>query len=78
MNWKPAGYNSVSPYLIVDDPTRVIAFLGDIFGATVTRRYNDDNGRIVHCEVRLDDSIVMIADSTQDWQAVRAGRSIPA
>ena len=72
MDWKPAGYNSVAPYLIVDDAERVIAFLGTIFGAAVTRRYNDDAGRIIHCEVKLDDSVVMIADSTRDWQAVRA------
>ena len=72
MTWKPDGYNSVAPYLIVDEAERVIRFLGDIFGAAVTRRYNDDTGRIIHCEVKLDDSIVMIADSTKDWQAVRA------
>jgi uncharacterized glyoxalase superfamily protein PhnB len=62
----------VSPYLIVDDAERVIAFLADIFATTVMRRYDDDSGRIVHSEVKLDDSIVMIADSTKDWQAVRA------
>lgn len=65
--FKPEGYNSVSPYLIVDGAQRMIDLLRDIFDATVTRRYDLPNGKIMHCEVRVDDSIIMIADSTEHY-----------
>ena len=72
MNWKPEGYNSVSPYLVVNDASKVINFLFAVFSATVTRRYNDLDGSIVHAELLIHDSIIMIADATAEWPAVRA------
>ena len=68
---KPAGYSTVSPYLIVDGAAATIAFLERAFGAVELRRFaDDDGGRIVHAEVRLDDSIVMLADGIEAWPPV--------
>jgi uncharacterized glyoxalase superfamily protein PhnB len=68
-SYKPEGYNSVSPYLIVDGATRTIEFLRRAFGAEVLRQFPapDGSGRLMHAEVRLDDTVVMIADSQADW-----------
>ena len=71
MNWKPEGYNSVSPYLLVDGALEVISFLMNVFSATITRRYNDLDGSIIHAELRIHDSIIMIADATKEWPALR-------
>ena len=72
MTHKPEGYNAVSPYLIVTDASRTIAFLERVLGGTVLRRFDDPDGRIVHAEVRIDDSVVMVADATDDWPATGA------
>jgi PhnB protein len=65
--FRPAGYNAACPYLIVSDAAGTIAFLERCFGATVLSRHPDPEGRLRHAEVRIDDSVVMLADSAPDW-----------
>ncbi len=70
--FKPAGHPSTSPYLIVTDAAATIRFLERVFGATVLRSYPGEAGRLMHAEVRIDDSVVMLADSAPGWPAVAA------
>ncbi len=65
--FKPDGYNSVSPYLIVTDAAGTLAFLQEVFHATLLRHYADEKGRLRHAEVRLDDTVLMFADSAPEW-----------
>jgi PhnB protein len=68
---KPAGYTTVSPYLIVDGAARTIDFLTRVFNATELRRFPDaTTGNIMHAEVRIDDTVVMIADAAPEWPPV--------
>lgn len=67
---KPEGYPSVSPYLVVDRAAGTIQFLTAVFGAVELRRFPDAEGKLMHAEVRIDDSVVMLADSTADWPPV--------
>jgi len=69
---KPEGYTSVAPYLIVDDAAALIGFLRLVFDAVELRRFPDGTGRLLHAEVRIDDTVVMLADGTEDWPAVQA------
>jgi uncharacterized glyoxalase superfamily protein PhnB len=66
---KPEGYSSVSVYLVVDGAQRVIEFLKKTFDATELRRYDMPDGSIMHAEVRIDDTVVMIADGGGAWPA---------
>ena len=65
--FKPVNYNSVSPYLIVSGASGTIAFLTRVFGAVELRRHPTPSGTIMHAEVRLDDTVVMLADGTDGW-----------
>ena len=65
--FKPVNYNSVSPYLIVSGASGTIDFLTRVFGAVELRRYPTPSGTIMHAEVRLDDTVVMLADGTDGW-----------
>ena len=67
--YKPAGYNSASPYLVVDDPEKTLAFLKAVFGCEVMRTHRGDDGSIVHTEVRVDDSVIMIGGAPRGPQA---------
>ena len=60
---KPDGYSSVSVYLVVNGAQGVIDFLKKTFDATELRRYDKPDGSIMHAEVRIDDTVVMIADA---------------
>jgi PhnB protein len=68
----PNGYSTVSPYLIVEDARGTIAFLREVFGAVILRQFPDASGRLMHSEVRIDDTVVMIADSAPEWPATPA------
>ena len=68
-HFKPTGYNSVSPYFIVDGAQQLINMLAKIFDAKELRRYEMPNGKIMHVEVKIDDSVIMIADSSEEYPA---------
>ena len=70
MDFKPDGYSTVSPYLIVTDAELTIRFLQTVFDANEIRRFADDSGRLMHAEVRLGDTVVMLADCTDSWPAI--------
>jgi len=67
---KPDGYTTVSPYLIVDGASATIDFLQKVFAAVELQRFADPSGKVMHAEVRLDDTIVMIADGAEGWPPV--------
>lgn len=71
----PKEYGSVTPYLLVDDADRLIEFMRLTFDAEERGRMPSPDGtKIGHAEVKIGDSIVMLADaSTSD-----AGRPMPA
>lgn len=69
--FKPNNYSTVSPYLIVKDADATIDFLKRAFGAIELRRFPDDSGKLMHAEVRIDDTVIMLADpAPPDWQPV--------
>ena len=65
--YKPESYSTVSPYLIVDGASRTIDFLKEVFDATKLRRFPDPSGRVMHAEVRIGGSVVMLADGADAW-----------
>jgi len=67
--YKPQGYSSLSPYIMADGAQRVIDFLSQAFDAREMRRQDNSDGSIMHAEVQIDDSIVMIADGGGDFPA---------
>lgn len=71
-SFKPTGYSSVSPYLIVDGAAATIEFLVQVFGAMALRQILDETGKLKHSEVRLDDTIIMIADRGEGWPEMPA------
>lgn len=65
----PAGHPAVSPYLIVDDATRALEFYKKAFGAKELMRHAGPDGRIGHAEVKIADSIIMLADEHPEINA---------
>ncbi|MGH8277485.1 MAG: VOC family protein [Steroidobacteraceae bacterium] len=58
----PDGYHSVTPYLIVQGAAQAIEFYKHAFGAKELFRMADANGRVGHAEIRIGDSVIMLAD----------------
>lgn len=67
--YKPNGYNSLSSYLIVDDAKKLVELLKIIFDAKQLRKFDHEDGTIAHIELQLDDSVLMISNSTVMYPA---------
>jgi uncharacterized glyoxalase superfamily protein PhnB len=65
----PAGFRSLTPYLIVPGAERFIGFLKEVFGAEEVFRSADASGAIVHAEVRIGDSMLELSDGGESWPA---------
>ncbi|WP_221175765.1 VOC family protein [Rufibacter immobilis] len=70
--YKPRNYNSLSPYLIVDDAQVLVDSLTAIFDVTTQKCFKHENGKIAHLELKIDDTIVMISDSTEAYEAIKS------
>src|SRR6202007_2755588 len=58
----PEGYRTATPYLIVKGAAEAIEFYKRAFGATELLRMADSKGRVGHAEIRIGDSVIMLAD----------------
>lgn len=64
----PEGYHSVTPYLIVKDVNGLIDFLKRAFDAEEIGKHTDSDGAVMHAEVRIGDSVVMMGEASDEWR----------
>ena len=62
----PKGYHSVTASLTQDDAAKTIDFCKKAFGAKVLMRMDGPNKKIMHAEILIGDSIVMLNDVMQE------------
>jgi PhnB protein len=60
------GFHTVTPYLFADGSTRLIKFLREAFNAAVTMRKDRPDGAVIHAEVRIGDSMVMLGEASPE------------
>ena len=58
----PPGYHSISPFLLLNDIDGFLEFVRKAFDVQVVRALPDATGRVMHAEIRLGDSHIMIGD----------------
>ncbi len=58
----PQGFRSVTPYLTLNDAGRALDFYKRAFGAQELLRMDGPGGKIGHAEIKIGDSIIMLAD----------------
>ncbi|OWK36601.1 VOC family protein [Fimbriiglobus ruber] len=63
----PDGYHTVTPYLYVHDTAAAIDFYVKAFGATEVMRMPGPGGSVVHAEIQIGTSRVMMADENPEW-----------
>jgi PhnB protein len=60
--YKPEGYTSLSPYLIVDDAQATLDFIKAVFDVEPHATHPGPDGGIAHAEVWIDDTILMFGE----------------
>ena len=63
VEYKPSEHHTVTPYLVVEGAERLMSFITDVLDGTEIVRMQGPDGRIAHAEMRVGDSIVMLADT---------------
>lgn len=58
----PQGYHTLTPYMTVRDAARALAFYKQAFGAVERGVMKGPDGRVMHAELTIGDSIFMLAD----------------
>ena len=58
----PEGYHTLTPYFTVRDAARAIEFYKQAFGAVEKGVMNGPDGKVMHAELRIGDSLFMLAD----------------
>jgi len=70
---KPEGYHSVTPYLVVPNVAQVIEFAKHAFGAVeIHPPVRRPDGSIMHCELRVGDSPVMMGEPMDQYPPMPA------
>lgn len=69
----PEGYQTLTPYLMVENPDRLIAFLRESFGAEELFRMAGPNGILWHGELQVGTSRLMLSQATDQYPARPAG-----
>ena len=67
----PEGFHAVTPYLIIKDAANAIEFYKNVFGATELMRMAGTAGTIVHAEIKIGDSAIMLAEEPTDDTSLR-------
>ena len=65
--YQPAGYHSITPSITIRDAAAAILFYKAAFGAEEIMSLAMPDGKVMHAEIRLGDSRVMISDEFPDW-----------
>jgi PhnB protein len=66
----PDGYHSVTPYLILSDASRGLEFYRKVFDATELMRMDGPGGKVMHAEIQIGNSVIMLADEFPEMSAV--------
>ncbi|HSI36343.1 MAG TPA: VOC family protein [Tepidisphaeraceae bacterium] len=69
----PDGYRSITPYLVVSGAAAAIEFYKDALGARERMRMPGPGGKVMHAELEIGDSVVMLADEFPEMGAKGPG-----
>lgn len=71
---KPEGYSNVMPYFILKDAENFMDFVIKCFGAEEKMKVQrEDGSTIMHAELRLGDSVIMLAEATDEYSPMTSG-----
>src|SRR2546430_11970030 len=71
----PPGFRTVTPYFIVDEPERLVAFAKTVFGAEELQdqRALGPDGKLLHTAFRIGDSVLETGRASDPWKPLKIG-----
>lgn len=72
-NYRPEGYHSITPFVVVTDGAKAIEFYERVFDAEVESRNDMPDGTVAHAEIRIGDSILQLSDPNPEFGLISPG-----
>ncbi|MGB6083188.1 VOC family protein [Moheibacter sp.] len=72
----PENHQTLMPYLILGDARGFLEFAQNVFDAEILLEHLDDDNRIIHAEIKIGESTIMIGQSNEFWGVNNAGMFI--
>lgn len=72
------GMHSITPHLVVRGAAQAIDFYKRAFGAQEVMRHDDPSGKIMHAEIKIGDTPVMLNDEVMGGKGPKATGGSPA
>ncbi len=74
----PEGYHTVTPQLTLDDAARAIEWYKKALGAEEVMRSTGPDGKVMHADLRIGDSRIMVNDAMMGGKGPKAIGGSPA
>ena len=68
----PNNYPTVTPYLIITNAEAFIEFMQQVFNAELNGKHMRDENIIMHAELKIGNSLIMLADATPQYKPMNA------
>lgn len=72
----PKDHQTVMPYLILKDVHGFLKFAQNVFDAEILTEHLDDENRVIHAEIKIGNSTIMMGESNEIWNVNNAGMLI--
>lgn len=72
----PENHQTLMPYLILRDTRGFLAFVQNVFEAEILLEHLDEENRIIHAEIKIGTSTIMIGEANEIWNTQNAGMFI--
>lgn len=69
VKYTPEGYHTIMPYMIIEGADKLMEFIEKTFDGEVIFKMENDDGKIGHAEMKIGDSMLMLAEATAEWKA---------
>ncbi|HKQ98742.1 MAG TPA: VOC family protein [Candidatus Polarisedimenticolia bacterium] len=73
----PEGFHTITPHLVIDGAPRAMEFYKKAFGAEELKRIPGPGGKLMHAEMKIGDSVLMLCDEFPKYGAVGPKSSSP-
>src|SRR6266849_5200234 len=72
----PEGFHTVTPGLVVRDAAKAIEFYKKALGARELMRMPGPDGKIMHAELKIGDSVVFVADENSHMGNIKSPQTL--
>jgi len=69
----PDNHQTVMPYLILRNVRGFLKFVQNVFKAEILAEHLDDNNRVMHAEIKIGNSTIMMGEANEIWDVNNAG-----